>query len=236
LSRAGLAAVTGGVEVTLLDLTNGYATLARGGVRVRPRVFEDERIEAVPALGAAACAAVSETLSSRNRTPRGLAGDVPWFMWKTGTSSGRRDAWAVGHDGRFAIGVWVGAKGGAARAELVGAEAAEPLLARLFALPELRLDEDPPRAPEIVLAPDVAREAALEPLAIVEPADGARLVAVDGPVIVALRASRAGGLTWFEDGALVGGEAPRIGLGRGAHEIRCVAMDGAAARARVVVR
>lgn len=40
--RGGLAVVVGAVEVTLLDLVNGYATLGRGGIRRIPRLFRDE--------------------------------------------------------------------------------------------------------------------------------------------------------------------------------------------------
>ena len=55
------------------------------------------------------------------------------FMWKTGTSSGHRDAWAVGHNGLVAIGVWVGHFSGAGDPGFIGAEVAEPILAELMA-------------------------------------------------------------------------------------------------------
>lgn len=61
----------------------------------------------------------------------------PW-MWKTGTSSGNRDAWAVGHDGRHAVGVWVGRFSGSGDPAFVGSRAAEPLLLELLAHPRLR--------------------------------------------------------------------------------------------------
>ena len=140
LSRSGLSLVTGGVEVRLLDLTNAYATLARGGEHLELRLYEDERREApLRVLRPETCAALWAMLTSEQRSPFGSpAGGSHAFAWKTGTSSGHRDAWAVGHDRALAIGVWVGRFSGAGHPELVGSRVAEPLLARLFASPVLR--------------------------------------------------------------------------------------------------
>jgi penicillin-binding protein 1C len=142
VSRAGLTLVTGGTPVTLLELTNAYATLARGGECVPVRLFVDEpRRPGVHALSEATCAALFTILSSEHRAPRirGGASHVESrpFMWKTGTSSGNVDAWAVGHDGRVALGVWVGRFDGAGHPSYVGAEAAEPILAELFVVPAI---------------------------------------------------------------------------------------------------
>jgi membrane carboxypeptidase/penicillin-binding protein PbpC len=77
--------------------------------------------------------------------------EAPWFMWKTGTSSGRRDAWAVGHNRRYAIGVWVGRFNGRGDPAFVGGDLAEPLAAQLFALPAVRNNAAPTRAREWVV-------------------------------------------------------------------------------------
>ncbi len=61
-----------------------------------------------------------------------LAQGVPAIAWKTGTSYGHRDAWALGFSGRFAIGVWVGNFDGRARQGISGSEHAGPLLFDLF--------------------------------------------------------------------------------------------------------
>lgn len=63
----------------------------------------------------------SEGEWERFRSSRRLA-------WKTGTSYGFRDAWAVGLDARYAIGVWVGNADGEGRPGLVGVQAAAPIL------------------------------------------------------------------------------------------------------------
>ncbi len=68
------------------------------------------------------CQAINQMLSDR---------ESDGFMWKTGTSSSHRDAWAIGQDGQLAIGVWIGRFSGSGRASYTGATAAEPLLWRL---------------------------------------------------------------------------------------------------------
>ena len=69
------------------------------------------------------------------------------FAWKTGTSFGFRDAWAVGVSDRYTIGVWVGRPDGTPNPGFFGANVAAPLLADLFtALPD-GLDATPAHAP-----------------------------------------------------------------------------------------
>ena len=69
------------------------------------------------------------------------------IAFKTGTSYGYRDAWAVGFDGRRTIGVWVGRPDGAPVPGLIGRVAAAPILFDAFA----RTGQPPaplPRAPQ----------------------------------------------------------------------------------------
>jgi penicillin-binding protein 1C len=122
-TRSGLALVTGATEVRLFDLTNAYATLGRGGVHRPVRLFPDEPAPSRRVLTESTCEVLTGILSDAGASP---------FAWKTGTSSSHRDAWAVGHDGRLAIGVWIGRFGGAGRVEYTGRRVAEPLLRRLF--------------------------------------------------------------------------------------------------------
>ncbi len=61
-----------------------------------------------------------------------LTRDVPAVAWKTGTSYGHRDAWAVGFSARTTIGVWVGNFDGKPRKGISGSEHAGPLLFDLF--------------------------------------------------------------------------------------------------------
>jgi penicillin-binding protein 1C len=238
LAHGGLAVVTGAVEVTLLDLVTGYATLGRGGIRQSPRLFPDEPITRVRAVEPDVCAALDDILSSRRRRPRGMgpwsAEAIPWFTWKTGTSSRRRDAWAVGHNRKVAAGVWVGRFSGAGCEAYVGALAAEPLLAALFALPGIRSDIIPaPPAPWPVREP-LPRPVELEgPLRILGPRDGARFVALAGGTIIRPRANREDGLTWFLNGRMLARDGcGRLTLPPGRFELRCVARDGPVAVSR----
>lgn len=239
--RGGLALAVGGIEVSLLDLTNAYATLARDGVRQTPRLFADESSESTRAMKSQVCAAINDILSSRQRLPaavsEGSEGAIPWFMWKTGTSSGRRDAWAVGHNRRYAIGVWAGRFRGGGRLEYVGAQAAEPLLCRLFDLPELRAQADPPKPDPIrVTRPlSLPRELA-EDLRITSPSTGETFVACGGTVVVNASANRDGDNLWFLNGKLDGcGPDRRFVLTPGAYELRCVDRQGGSSSVRFTV-
>ncbi|MVM29696.1 penicillin-binding protein 1C [Spirosoma sp. HMF4905] len=57
---------------------------------------------------------------------------LPRIAWKTGTSYGRRDAWSIGYNQRYTVGVWVGNFSGVGVPELSGANTATPLLFQLF--------------------------------------------------------------------------------------------------------
>ncbi len=183
----GLALGLGGVGVRLTDLTMLYAGLARQGT-VAPLV---ERLGAPPIppkrlIEPVAAWYVGNVLLG-SPPPENAAGGR--IAFKTGTSYGYRDAWAVGFDGRRTIGVWAGRPDGAPVPGLAGRVTAAPILFDAFArLPESR--EPLPPAPKGVLIANTAklppplqrfasREAVGEAMApkvhIVFPPDGASL-------------------------------------------------------------
>ena len=135
--RYGLPLVLGAGEVTLVELTNLYAALADGGA-YRPLAWRAGApvTAAEPLVSRETAWLVTEILREVERPdlPAAwrLARDVPAVAWKTGTSYGHRDAWAVGYAGSYTIGVWVGNFDGAARQGISGAEHAAPLLFDLF--------------------------------------------------------------------------------------------------------
>jgi membrane carboxypeptidase/penicillin-binding protein PbpC len=230
--RGGLALAVGGIEVRLLELTNAYATLGRDGIRGQLRIFESESASYVHVLSPNVCCAISDILSSRRRRPVGmetaLPEDVPWFMWKTGTSSGRRDAWAVGHNRRYAIGIWVGRFRGTGRVAYVGAEAAEPLLAELFNLPTLRTYADPsPATPIRVHRPlPIPRELGRN-LRITAPSDGDIFICQNGSAVVHTSVNRTEGISWFLNGKLAQDNVvSRLVLTPGKYTLRCVDKTG----------
>ncbi len=162
MSAPGLAIGLGGVGVSLRDLVGAYAALARGGRAIDLRDGID-RPAAVPAQPGAAVpaqpgAAVLEPLAAFYVTDI-LAGVAPpsngspgRIAYKTGTSYGYRDAWAIGYDGRTVIGVWVGRPDGAPIPGLSGVGTAAPLLFEAFDRRGRNLAPLPPVPADAILA------------------------------------------------------------------------------------
>jgi len=183
----GLALGLGGVGVRLTDLTMLYAGLARQGT-VAPLV---ERFGSPPSppkrlIEPVAAWYVASVLIGTPPPENAAGGRI---AFKTGTSYGYRDAWAVGFDGKRTIGVWAGRPDGAPVPGLAGRVTAAPILFDAFARLGQQFEPLPP-APKGVLIASTARlppplqrfasrEAAGEAMApkvhIVFPPDGASL-------------------------------------------------------------
>jgi penicillin-binding protein 1C len=149
----GLTLIIGGAEASLWDLTGMYAGLARtaeglGGFHPPSYLAAPRSTQPSPApVSAAGSTGVALpgpgaawlTLEALLEVERpGEEGAWREYLtgrriaWKTGTSYGFRDAWALGVTRRYAVGVWVGNATGVGRAELRGATAAAPLLFDVF--------------------------------------------------------------------------------------------------------
>jgi penicillin-binding protein 1C len=185
----GLAMGLGGVGVKLADLVALYSGLARLGTTVTLT----ERRDAAEPIGAprrlldpAAAWHVGNILLGTPPPENASGGRI---AFKTGTSYGYRDAWAIGFDGARTIGVWVGRPDGAPVPNLIGRVAAAPILFDAFARTG-RLPTALPAAPPGTLRaattklppplqrfqPDTLAGARAEPvLRIMFPPDGARL-------------------------------------------------------------
>ncbi len=135
----GLSLVLGGGEVTLLELTNLYATLAAGG-RVAPVRFlkSEPQRKGREVLDPGTAYLITDILSQVNRPTLAAvwewAVNAPKIAWKTGTSYGHRDAWSVGYTPKYTVGVWIGNFEGTGTPELVGGDVAAPLLLEIFGL------------------------------------------------------------------------------------------------------
>jgi penicillin-binding protein 1C len=129
----GLAMGLGGVGVTLQDLVQLYAGIARLGTTRPWREIitgNDGSRDPLRLMDQVAAWQVGNVLMG---TPPPENAPHNRIAFKTGTSYGYRDAWSVGFDGRMTIGVWVGRPDGAPVPGLVGRTAAAPILFDAFA-------------------------------------------------------------------------------------------------------
>lgn len=151
----GLSLILGGAEGKLWDLASMYASMGNilheygpNSSRYRSEPFQmagfayDEEIPAVSELTDEAllsAAAIWYTLEALTKVERPFS-EAGWrsiatsrkIAWKTGTSFGFRDAWAIGLDTDYVVAVWVGNADGEGRPGLTGIEAAAPLMFRVF--------------------------------------------------------------------------------------------------------
>ena len=120
-----------------MELTNLYAGLANGG-KFKPIrfLFDDVNFEGKQLLSNGTCFILSELLSELRRPELPSVWeysiDMPKVAWKTGTSYGHRDAWSIGYTPKYTIGIWIGKLDGIGVPELIGAEAAAPVLFSLI--------------------------------------------------------------------------------------------------------
>jgi len=131
-----LSVILGGAGITLEDLVGGYSALARGGLAGAPRYTAADPVRERRLMSEGAAFIVRDVLESGGPVGREVEGGVGvarGIAWKTGTSFGFRDAWAVGVSDRFTVGVWVGRPDGTPNPGFFGANAAAPLLLDVFA-------------------------------------------------------------------------------------------------------
>ena len=129
----GLGLTIGNADVTLLELTNAYAALARLGIYRPYKLFADEVVESARVFDARQAWLMADMLSDNEARSRefgrdsALAFDFP-VAAKTGTSTDFRDNWAIGFTPEFTVGVWVGNFGGMAMQEVSGVAGAAPVM------------------------------------------------------------------------------------------------------------
>jgi penicillin-binding protein 1C len=133
----GLSAILGGCGVTSEELTNLYCTLANnGGYKPLNFVRSHSASSTRQVVSPGAAFAITEILTKIKRPdlPVDWANSthMPQIAWKTGTSYGRKDAWSIGYNNNYTVGIWVGNFSGEGVPELSGAEKATPLLFQVF--------------------------------------------------------------------------------------------------------
>jgi len=221
ISPPGLAVGLGGVGVTLTDLVAIHAAIARGGLAVPLTLEADQPLlldAPAQVLDPRAAWHVASILAGAPGPDHVSPGT---FAFKTGTSYGYRDAWAIGFDGRHVIGVWVGRPDGAPVPGLIGVDAAAPILMDAFArlARTVSLRAAPPGILEASAAslpaplrhfrsPNAPSVAAAVPPEIAYPPQNVRvdLGIRDGdaaPLVLKVR-SGTPPYSWFVDGAPIG--------------------------------
>lgn len=135
-SEPNLSVILGGAGVTLENLVGAYTALARQGIAGTPRYLASEPLQERRMMSPGAAFIIRDLLESGGPSARAAADSTDarrGIAWKTGTSFGFRDAWAVGVDSRYTVGVWVGRPDGTPNPGFFGANVAAPLLVDIFA-------------------------------------------------------------------------------------------------------
>ncbi|MFO7546678.1 MAG: penicillin-binding transpeptidase domain-containing protein, partial [Trueperaceae bacterium] len=274
----GLAISLGGIGVSLEGLVQLYSAIARGGEAVALYAVEGVEGAAPSAVEGAetgtpgtpsavdGTSGVAPAQGARLLTPQAAwqvadilahaprAARLPdWpLAVKTGTSSGYRDALALGFDGAHVAGVWVGRADGTPVPGFMGAEVATPVLFEVFARLGARPAPLPPAPPgTLVVASNAELPAPLRQFGarlvevddapqVIFPPDGAALAPLPGGIVARVERGRAP-FSWFADGAPVAvgslERETRLELeGPGFVTLSVVDADGRASRVRVELR
>lgn len=159
-AQPNLSMILGGDGVTLEDLAGAYTALHRGGIAGRVRLTPDApRVDRL--LLSPGAAWIVKTILDANPRPGSRPdtfdpGNGPRVAWKTGTSYGFRDAWAIGGTQRYTVGVWVGRPDGTPLPGQYGAITALPLFFEVIdSLPHHVGDGIAPPPPASVRSVDI---------------------------------------------------------------------------------
>ncbi|WP_080269448.1 peptidoglycan glycosyltransferase PbpC [Pseudomonas syringae] len=131
LAEPNLALILGGAGSRLEDLVAGYSAFARGGKSADVRLQPQDRLRERRMMSPGAAWIIRRILSGQSRPdidPRAELVQRPQLAWKTGTSYGFRDAWAIGVGPRFLVGVWIGRPDGTPVPGQFGLASAAPLM------------------------------------------------------------------------------------------------------------
>ena len=252
MGQPGLAVALGGIGVTLEDMVQLYAAIARGGV-VQPLThrLDAPKVEGQRVMTPVAAWEVGDILAGLAPPPGAPSNRL---AYKTGTSYGHRDAWAMGFDGKHVIGVWMGRADGTPVPGAFGADLAAPVLFEAFARLKPALDPQPAPPPQALMLANAqlpqplrhfrSRQAAFAADAsspeVAFPPDGAEVELLPEGLMVQVAGGTAP-FTWLADGAPVitaqtEATAMLPALGRGFITLSVIDAEGRSARTRVRLR
>ncbi|MET0322957.1 MAG: penicillin-binding protein 1C, partial [Duganella sp.] len=164
----GYSLALGSAEVSLLELTNAYRTLANGGLYGPVRLTPAPPVQPARVLQADAAFIIGDILADRGArsVTFGLKNELATTFWsavKTGTSKDMRDNWCLGYSDRYTVGVWVGNFNGQAMWDVSGVTGAAPVWRDVIDYLHRDRPGSAPRAPAGVVRRQVAYQPALEP-------------------------------------------------------------------------
>jgi penicillin-binding protein 1C len=166
-NKLGLSLVLGGCGTTLEEITGLFSAFANSGLYYAPNYVKTDNKKSVRVLSPSANFMVTDILSKVNRPDFPLNWQaterMPKIAWKTGTSYGRKDAWSIGYNKKYTVGVWVGNFSGQGASELSGANTATPLLFKIFNSIDYNNDGDWFTPPEEMGIRQVCSESGLSP-------------------------------------------------------------------------
>jgi penicillin-binding protein 1C len=158
----GLSIVLGGCGVTLEEMTQLYAAFANNGNWRKCSFTAPPRWRGELLISSSATYLITEILAQIKRPDLPNNFDytyrLPKIAWKTGTSFGKRDAWSIGYNKKYTVGVWVGNFSGEGVPELSGAEIATPLLFQIFNTIDYNTSGEWFRQPKEVVSRQVCAE------------------------------------------------------------------------------
>lgn len=140
-SQYGMSLILGGGETNLFELTRAYNLLAQtahGREKVILSSLTGDVTEIESPFSVGASFLTLEALLDVRRPESGINwkqfSSSQRISWKTGTSHGFRDAWSIGTNGKYTVGVWMGNASGEGRPEIIGTKLAAPLMFSVFNL------------------------------------------------------------------------------------------------------
>jgi penicillin-binding protein 1C len=134
-AQANLSVILGGAGISLESLVSGYMAFSQQGFASRPRLLHDQPAEKHKLLSPGAAWIISDILRKTpqpGRLRHAIVDQQQDIAWKTGTSYGFRDSWAIGTNGDYTIGIWVGRPDGTPMPGFWGGKTAAPLMFQLF--------------------------------------------------------------------------------------------------------
>ncbi|RLJ52014.1 penicillin-binding protein 1C [Litoreibacter meonggei] len=241
--QAGLAIALGGLGLSLSELVQLYAVIAQPDRAKTLAATQGAIAPLPPVLSKRASWYIGDILKGVPRPAMAGRKDV---AFKTGTSYGHRDAWAIGYDGRHVVGVWMGRADGTPVPGAFGGELAAPLMFQAF--DKIKPDSDPLPAPprDALLSGNAElpqplqrfisrveqRGVAQDHPKVAFPPDGARVALRGGALTVQIRDGVAP-FTWMQNGTPVltnswDRQAQLVPSGRGYVQVRVIDARGRA--------